>query len=143
MFGPNFYNTMQGANVGFAPNLSDEEKLKALDDFSNMRGMYNPLDEYVKGWALLPPVIAGVVFTGPVESLAASEEGSLTLGKMALGSLSSCGAVVTTDYVVDNEVPDKAELALCGLGGSLGAGKTVMQKIILKMGLSFLSKGGI
>lgn len=44
MFGTNLYNAMQGANVGFAPKLSDEERAKDLDDFSNMRGVYNPLD---------------------------------------------------------------------------------------------------
>ncbi len=81
IFGTNYYNTMQGANVGFAPNLSDEEKFKALDDFSSMRGVYNPLDDYVKGWALLPPVIAGVVFTEPVASAAALEGGTLTWGR--------------------------------------------------------------
>ncbi|EFO3758602.1 RHS repeat protein [Escherichia coli] len=142
IFGTNYYNTMQGANVGFAPNLSDEEKFKALDDFSSMRGVYNPLDDYVKGWALLPPVIAGVVFTGPVASAAALEGGTLTWGEIAIGSLSSCGAVATTDYMSDHKMPDKSELALCALGGSWGAGKTFVEKIALKMGLSFLSKGG-
>ncbi|EHX2145102.1 hypothetical protein PS051_12285 [Escherichia albertii] len=44
-----------------------------MDDFSSMRGVSNPLDDYVKGWALLPSVIAGVVFTGPVASAAALE----------------------------------------------------------------------
>lgn len=107
-----------------------------------MRGVYNPLDDYVKGWALLPPVIAGVVFTEPVASAAALEGGTLTWGEIAIGSLSSCGAVATTDYMSDHKMPDKSELALCALGGSWGAGKTFVEKIALKMGLSFLSKGG-
>ncbi|EMF6145249.1 TPA: RHS repeat protein, partial [Escherichia coli] len=121
---------------------SPEEITAAVNAYTRGVGGWNPGAEYVMGLSIAPAVIAGVVFSGPVSSAAALEGGALTWGEMALGSLSSCGAVATTDYMSDHKMPDKSELALCALGGAFGAGKTFIEKIALKMGLSFLSKGG-
>jgi len=56
------------------------------------------------------------------------------------GSASSCAAVATTDYMND-KTPDKSELLLCGSTGAFGAGKSFIEKTLMKMGFSFLSKG--
>ncbi|EGK9461975.1 RHS repeat protein [Escherichia coli] len=125
-----------------AHGASPEEITAAVNAYTRGVGGWNPGAEYVMGLSIAPAVIAGVVFSGPVSSAAALEGGTLTWGEMALGSLSSCGAVATTDYMSDHKMPDKSELALCALGGTFGAGKTFIEKIALKMGLSFLSKGG-
>ncbi|EKT1326274.1 RHS repeat protein, partial [Salmonella enterica] len=76
IMGSNAYETMQGSNVGLDTNLSDEERSKALDDFSNMRGIYNPLDTYVKGWAFGAPAMPLLVTFAPAESTGAAFAGA-------------------------------------------------------------------
>ncbi|HCA7133376.1 TPA: hypothetical protein MX247_000010 [Citrobacter sedlakii] len=56
---------------------------------------------------------------------------------MAIGGLSSCAAVATTDYMDDGKTPDISELALCSFGGIFGAGKGFLEKTAMKMGASF------
>ncbi|RXO30049.1 hypothetical protein D0525_24360 [Salmonella enterica] len=102
MFGTNFYNTMQGANVGFDPNLSDEERAKALDDFSNMRGIYDPMNKYIQGWVYGSASYASV-FLAACAAPAFAISGAVTGGANALNQILNNGDFSFSDvYVATN-----------------------------------------
>ncbi len=102
MFGANFYNTMQGANVGFVPNLSDEERAKALDNFSNMRGIYDPMDKYIQGWVYGSALYASVSLAA-CSSPAFAMSGALTGGANALNQIWNGGNFSFSDvYMATN-----------------------------------------
>lgn len=129
--GPNYYNTMQGANVGLAPNLSDEERSKGLDDFSNMRGMYNPLDDYVKGWSFGAPAIPLLVMFAPAEGT----------GAAFTGAGLSCGSNTAYQLYKGDKFNYK-DAGLAALTGFLAPGRTVLENTLIAMGVTFLNKDG-
>ncbi|MEB0949567.1 RHS repeat-associated core domain-containing protein [Citrobacter sedlakii] len=140
------FNGDEAAADGLARYLEDhgassEEVVTAVDAHTRGVGGWNPGAQYVELLGIGTPVIAGTILTGPASSLAALADGSLSLGEMAIGGLSSCAAVATTDYMDDGKTPDISELALCSFGGIFGAGKGFLEKTAMKMGASFLSKG--
>ena len=123
-----------------AASVPEQDLPAALHDHAIGAGGWNPGADYVKLWAIDTPVVAGATLTGPVSSLAAYGKNTLSLVEIMAGSASSCAAVATTDYM-NGKTPDKSELLLCGSTGAFGAGKSFIEKTLMKMGFSFLSKG--
>ncbi|EJW1999985.1 RHS repeat-associated core domain-containing protein [Salmonella enterica] len=129
--GPNAYNTMQGSNVGFDTNLSDEERSKALDDFSNMRGIYNPLDTYVKGWAFGAPAMPLLVTFAPAEST----------GAAFAGAGLSCASNSAFQLYKGDKFNYK-DAGLAALTGFLAPGRSLFENALIAMRITFLNKDG-
>ncbi|EKG6141982.1 type IV secretion protein Rhs, partial [Salmonella enterica] len=131
IMGANAYGTMQGANVGLDPNLSDEERSKAADDFANMRGMYNPLDQYVKRLAFGLPSMPLLVMFSPAASLEAAFTGAGL----------SCGSNSAYQLYKGDKFNYK-DAALAALTGFLAPGRNLLENTLISMGVTFLNKDG-
>ncbi|EPY0179603.1 RHS repeat-associated core domain-containing protein, partial [Salmonella enterica subsp. salamae serovar 42:b:e,n,x,z15] len=128
IFGPAMAGTFSG--VDSVAHLPESERQSTLNDFSKMRGMYNPLSDYVFGWAVGTPVVSLVAIFGPAASA----------GKVLAGSVVSCLSNVTYQ-AIENEKINYKDVIWAGLTGGLAPGRTIIENGLIAMGTTYLNKG--
>jgi hypothetical protein len=128
LFGPAMEGTFHG--VDSVASLPESERQSTLNDFSKMRGMYNPLSEYVFGWVTGAPLVSLSAIFGPAASA----------GKILSNSSVSCLANLTHQYMENGKINYK-DMFWASLSGALSPGRTIIENSLIAMGTTYLNKG--
>ena len=128
LFGPAMEGTFHG--VDSVASLPESERQSTLNDFSKMRGMYNPLSEYVFGWVTGAPLVSLSAIFGPAASA----------GKILSNSSVSCLANLTYQYMESGKINYK-DMFWASLSGALSPGRSIIENSLIAMGTTYLNKG--
>lgn len=128
LFGPAMDGTFHG--VDSVAYLPESERQSTLNDFSKMRGMYNPLSEYVFGWGIGAPLVSLSAIFGPAASA----------GKIISNGSVSCLANFTYQYMENGEINFK-DMFWASLTGALSPGRSIIENSLIAMGTTYLNKG--
>jgi hypothetical protein len=67
-------------------------------------------------------------------SVSSLSNGAIKGSEIIIGSVTSCGATITSEYMENKKHPDLKDFVTCADTGAAGAGKTFIEKVTMKMG---------